>query len=161
MRSSKSFPPYQIIGVLIILLVCIVSLFRGMSSYFSSLGDEKWKQRTTPLHQDVINDICKRLSVPDKPICQNKQVVYAPDFFPIIASVFEHKDITYQIVQSKIQKYQVELEPLIIRKDGSTYFVSMYDLRGDKITSIAFFFDGNYLNNTLIKIDYHYDRFGF
>ncbi len=125
--------------------------------------DDKWKQSTTPLPHDVVKELCATLDSTEDEICtKGNKNVYAPDFFPIIVNVFNKKETTYDDVQIKLGKYQVDLEPLSKRSDGSDYFVSYYDLRGDGVTSIDFFFYGNYQNNRLMRIIFIYgDETGF
>ena len=145
----------------IIMVVWFGTIFPALYTTFSQQSDENWKKKTSPIPKDRLHEICVNLSVLDDPLCQNEKSVYAPDFFSIIAKKFDHSEITYQDVQTKIGKYQSELDDLITSKDGSTYFVAAYDLRGDGATSIAFFFDGTYSVNKLTGIEYHYERSGF
>ncbi|MBV6396869.1 MAG: hypothetical protein HFACDABA_02471 [Anaerolineales bacterium] len=63
--------------------------------------------------------------------------------------------MTYQYVQQKLGKYQIELEPIEYSNNGYTYFVSYYDLRGDGYSKIVFFFYGNYKENRLMRIHFH------
>lgn len=144
--------------------ICVLSMFmyprvRGM---FIS-RDDKWKQKTTPLSPATVKELCVILESTEDELCREEQEnVYAPDFFPVIDEVFNKRNTTYTDVQEKISKYQTELEPLSKRSDGSNYFVSHYDFRGDGVTRVGFFFYGDYQNNRLMKIIFIYgDEFGF
>ena len=160
MKNKQFVSILLAIGILII-IAWLATTFSVLYTTFSQHTDERWKQKTTPLPKDRLVEICASLSILDDPLCQNEKSVYAPDFFPIVSKIFDRRETTYQDVQIKMGKYQAELDDLITRKDGSTYFTTTYDLRGDGVTSISFFFDGTYSENKLMKIEYHYDRFGF
>ncbi len=122
---------------LIIIGWCLPSTMLGTKLYYGFLNRADWRQQTTPLDQLTIEELCKIFSInsSDK-LCNNTRPIYAPDFFDEIKS----NTTTYKDVQAKIGKYQSKLEPLITLGDGSKYFVSEYDLRGDGVTSIIFFF---------------------
>lgn len=162
--NNRSVIVKSFLLIVFIMGICVLSMFiyprvRGM---FIS-RDDGWKQKTTPLSMITVKELCIILESTEDELCREEQEnVYAPDFFPIIDEVFNKRNTTYADVQKKISKYQTELEPLSKRSDGSNYFVSHYDFRGDGVSSILFFFYGDYQNNRLMKIIFIYgDEFGF
>ena len=105
-----------------------------------------WRDKTSPLDQGVIKDICLKFELPtDDTHCQPGAQVYAPDFFGDITRAFQaHNGIysTYD-VQKKIGNYQFKYEPPVTEGDGTTYFVARYDLQGDRVYPIVMFFYGD------------------
>jgi hypothetical protein len=120
------------------------------------LPDDGWKKYTTPLTSETTKSLCEKFSISESELCKNNKEVYAPDFFPIFTKNFQVGSATYQEVQTKLAEYQFALDPVKKGMDGKPYFISRYDLRGDGVTSVAFFFNGDYLTNVLDKIAFDY-----
>jgi hypothetical protein len=103
-----------------------------------------WRAHTSPLSQDVIDDLCLKFKLPtNDPRCQPGARVYAPDFFSVIRATFQPKNgpwATYDEVQLKLGKYQFTYDPPVTTGDGLTYFRAHYDLRGDQVFPITMFF---------------------
>jgi hypothetical protein len=139
---------------LIIIGWCLPSTMLGTKLYDYFLNRDDWRLQTTPLDQLTIAELCKIFSInsTDK-LCNKTKPIYAPDFFDVIKYDLRSDTTTYKDVQAKLGKYQSKLEPLITLGDGSKYFVSEYDLRGDGATSIIFFFheDGSIMK-VIIRI---------
>ena len=107
----------------------------------SHLTKPKMSEVTTPLEPAVVQDLCHKLELSrDGPLCQPEAVVYAPDFFPAVRALFKPGVTTYDDIQGKLGNYQYKREPLITQADGTTYFTSSYDLKGDRVFPIHFFF---------------------
>lgn len=152
-RASIKWAIYGVIvAFLIIIGWCLPSTMLGtkLSDYF--LNRDDWRQQTTPLDQLTIAELCKIFSInsTDK-LCNKTKPIYAPDFFDVIKYDLRSDTTTYKDVQAKLGKYQSKLEPLITLGDGSKYFVSEYDLRGDGVTSIIFFF---HESGSIMKVIY-------
>jgi hypothetical protein len=64
-----------------------------------------WMAKTSPLSSDVVRDLCAAFSLPkDDQRCQPNSVVYGPDFFGEVRTIFAPKDkpwATYGQVQAK------------------------------------------------------------
>lgn len=129
------------VAFLIIMGWCLPSTMLGTELVYRYLNRDEWHQQTTPLDQQTITDLCDNFSIkPTDLLCNNSKPIFAPDFFDVIKYALVSKTTTYEDVQVKLGTYQSKFEPLITLGDGSKYFVSEYDLRGDGITSIIFFF---------------------
>jgi hypothetical protein len=106
-----------------------------------------WREKTSPLSQNVIQDICQKFEIPPNDSrCKPGAIVYAPDFFGDITRDFRAKNgvySTYGDVQKKIGSYQFKYEPPVTENNGLTYFVARYDLRGDRVYPIVMFFYGD------------------
>ena len=100
---------------------------------------DNYKLHTTPLSEDVVNDICSKLEIKDSSEnCKINAVVYGPDLFDEIKTYFKNlpeQDKTYDVVQEKLGVYLDYCEKPY--PDGS--YVCHYDLRGDNIYPILFF----------------------
>jgi hypothetical protein len=103
-----------------------------------------WQEKTKPLDSAVVKDLCSVFSLPaSDPKCKSGSVVYAPDFFGVIRDAFQPDNgnwATYDEVQEKLGKYQYRYEPPVTESTGLTYFVSGYDLQGDRVYPIGMFF---------------------
>lgn len=112
-----------------------------------------WQDETAPLSPDVVLDLCKNFYISHNDLlCNGKEDVFGPDFFPTIKAYFQSDDMTYKDVQRKLENYQSRLEPTIKLGNGDEYFVSWYDFKGDNVTAIVFFFNGD---GSIMKVKYH------
>jgi hypothetical protein len=133
-----------IVIAILAFLGCLIAATACASVYSAYRGATEWREKTTPLSKEVIQDLCSEFSLPpDHDLCRQDAGVYAPDFFPVIRDTFIPEISTYEDIQGKLGKYQSYLEPLTRQANGKEYFVSRYDLKGDDVTSIVFFFHGN------------------
>ena len=134
---------------LLVIVVCVlvpVSLFLllAISTWIGRLKKPKIHEVTSPLEAEVVHDLCQKFDLlKDDSSCQPGAVVYAPDVFPAIIHSFEPGVTTYDDVQEKLGRYLYEREPTTTLADGSTYFVSAYDFRGDRVFTIGFLFGGD------------------
>jgi hypothetical protein len=125
-------------------LVCLPAI-AGVVYGLSDIPDRiNWKAHTSPLSQDVIDDICLKFNLSTNDTrCKAGARVYAPDFFSVIGETFQPKNgpwATYDEVQQKLGKYQFQYDPPVTTGDGLTYFRAHYDLRGDLVFPITMFF---------------------
>ncbi len=135
-------------GVLILVLLMGFICLPGIIGAFIGLSDIpdmlNWKSHTSPLSQDVIDDLCLQFNLSaNDPRCQTGARVYAPDFFSVIRATFQPKNgpwATYEEVQKRLGKYQFLYEPPVTTGNGFTCFVAHYDLRGDQVFPIIMFF---------------------
>jgi hypothetical protein len=105
---------------------------------------------TTPLDPAVVQDMCAKLDLrPGDKRCREGAIVYAPDFFPEIKSVFRSSDeATYDQVQELFGKYQYECEdPVYTKSTDRITFNCYYDLHTDRRYRFSFMFrdDGKLL----------------
>ncbi|MBI9049673.1 MAG: hypothetical protein JEZ00_09655 [Anaerolineaceae bacterium] len=142
-KSKKSIIIMFSIILLLFLLLCAFASFPEV--YKAIRTKLTWKEPTTPLPVEVIEDICSQFELGENDKrCKSDAIVYAPDFFEPIVDHFKMKDgkwSTYDEVQEKLDKYQVRIEPPSRRADGSEYYRVWYDLRGDGIYPIVMRFD--------------------
>ncbi len=142
-----------ILGLMAMCGVCILYSLPGIHTYFH------WRERTSPLPLHVIKDICKKFSIQENDrLCGLNSAVYAPDFYPIIQEYFQAlKDapVTYSQVNEKLAIYRDYCEPKVVQADDAEYFRCFYDLRGDKVYPIAFYFYGD---RTLWKSHYNLEK---
>lgn len=133
---------YSLLAVLL-----LVGILSGMLLYPSILQFSRWRERTSPLEEEVIADICQSFSISeDDPLCKPGATTYGPDFFPAIQKVFhpsEDEWATFDEVEQKIGDYKTHCEPQITQADGTEYFACFYDLRGDGAFPIFAMFDSN------------------
>jgi hypothetical protein len=98
---------------------------------------------TTPLPESVVDEICSNLSIKEtSENCQPNVVVYAPELFDEIKTYFGNlpkQEKTYNVVQEKLGTYLDYCEKPY--PDGS--YVCHYDLQGDYVYPIFFYFDKN------------------
>lgn len=126
------------------LLLCRLIGTTALYGLYEYRDATHWREKTSPLDQSVINDICLKFAIPSDDVrCQPNAQVYAPDFFGVITRDFQQHDTdwaTYEEVQKRIGKYQFAYEPPVTTGDGLTYFVARYDLKGDRVYPIVMFF---------------------
>jgi hypothetical protein len=135
-------------GILILVIAVLFSCLSFIAGAVIGLSDVpdkiNWRAHTSPLSQQVIDDICMKFQLPPNDSrCQPGASVYAPDFFDDIRTTFAPANgswATYDEVQQKLGKYQFTYEPPVTTGDGHTYFVAHYDLRGDQVFPIIMFF---------------------
>lgn len=102
---------------------------------------DNYQLHTTPLPKETVDDLCSKLFINDSSEhCKQGAVVYAPDLFDEIKMYFRSlpdKRKTHKTVEEILGTYLTFCESPY--PDGS--YVCHYDIRGDKIYPIAFFFD--------------------
>ena len=135
-----------VLGVLIfVYLLPIVTKVRAdLKAYETQVASRNdYKLFTTPLPTDVVHDICSKLNLKEtNENCEPDAIVYAPDLFDEITTYFNNlpnQDKTYDAVQAYLGNYLVSCQKTT--SDG--HYACDYDLRGDRIYPIAFFFDEN------------------
>jgi hypothetical protein len=125
-------------------LLCIPITIGAIIGLWDTSDSLNWKAHTSPLSQDVINDLCFKFKIPSNDTrCQSGATVYAPNFFNVIGETFQPTNgpwATYDEVQQKLGKYQFLYEPPVTEGNGLTYFVAHYDLNGDQVFPITMFF---------------------
>lgn len=135
------------IKVLIVYVVGLLSIPACMfllvvaSTVVGHLTRPKVYEVTTPLEEEVVQDLCQKLALAeDDPLCQVGAVVYAPDFFPAVRASFQRGVTTYEDVQEKFGEYQYERQSLVTQADGTAYFMCGYDFNGDRVFPVWFSF---------------------
>lgn len=104
--------------------------------------DMSWRKETTPLPAGTIRDICKLFEQDAKSaLCEEGKTVYADEFYPMIADAFPQGQVTYEEVHAKLGAYEYYKGPLIKQTYSGDYYEVEFDLRGDRITYIRFYFD--------------------
>ncbi len=102
-----------------------------------------YKLHTSPLPSDTVVNLCSGLGITASfPKCRDGGDVYAPEFFGPIKTYFANvrsESKTYEFVQDKLGRYQVRCEEP--NSDGN--YRCFYDLRGDGVYLMAFYFDKN------------------
>jgi hypothetical protein len=126
------------------LFVCLpvgIGAYIGLADIPDQLN---WKAHTSPLDQEIIQDICRKFQLPPGDTrCRPGAKTYAPDFFRLIRQTFAPRNskwATYDEVQQKLGSYQFLYEPPVTTGQGLTYFVAHYDLQGDQVFPITMFF---------------------
>jgi hypothetical protein len=96
---------------------------------------------TSPLPQNVVDDICSALSIRTTSTdCEAGDVVYAPDLFDEIKAYFQYlprQDKTYDLVQKKLGPYLDYCE----NPDTDGNYGCRYDLRGDDVYTVLILFN--------------------
>lgn len=142
--SAKVKVIFIVLGVLLLPFCCLSAATISTSLYSAFREGTEWRSETTPLSEEVVQDLCDKFSLqPSHDLCDQNGVVYAPAFFDAIDATFVPGISTYDEVQEILSNYQTKLEPPVTLADGTNYFVSHYDLKGDNITEVGFFFYGN------------------
>lgn len=147
-----------IVGLIAFVVGCILPLKIAITWLSLPVNESDWRSRTSPLPQEVIEDICSNFDANSSySYCKAEGNAYAPDLFPLIKDTYLSKESsTYEDVQSFLGKYQVDFEPPVTLGSGDVYFVSWYDLRGDGVTAIVFSFNGN---GDIEEVQYHLGNF--
>lgn len=140
-------------GIFAFVIGCVIPVTIALVWWSNPVKENDWQSKTTPLPMEVVLDICSKFDSQSQSIpCQSPGNVYAPDLFPIIEDRLILKETTYEEVEFMLRQYQADFEPPIKLGNGEEYFVSWYDLRGDGITAIVFFFNDD---GSLREILYH------
>jgi hypothetical protein len=128
--------------------IYVLPIFNEINSdnniYATHVADRNnYKLHTTPLSKSVVDDICSKLMIEKtSENCKDGAVVYMPDFYDDIKTYFWNlpsQDRTYHTVQDKLGAYLIECA----KPNPNGHFRCRYDLRGDGVYSIAFYFDEN------------------
>ena len=132
--------------VLIVAFVYIVPVVievnAGLRTYETQVAyRDDYKLHTTPLPKSVVDDLCLKLAIKESSEhCQSNAVVYTPDLFDEIKAYFKNppdQDKTYQFVQEKLGVYLDYCED----PDPDGDYRCSYDLRGDDVYPVFFYFD--------------------
>jgi hypothetical protein len=126
-------------------ILTVMLIIGGCFWYFvwpGYLYEVRWRDRTNPLRSDVIFDLCTSFSLTeDNRLCRPSEVVYGPDFFPIIKNTFlpegSSRIATYEEVEKRLGNYLVKCGSNIRQADGDEYFICEYDLQGDGVFPIT------------------------
>ena len=98
---------------------------------------------TTPLPISVVEELCLNLGTKEPgENCQPNNVVHAPDLFDEIEAHFKNlpdREKTYDVVQAKLGAYLDYCE----KPDPDGDYRCRYDLRGDDVYPVFFYFDKN------------------
>jgi len=124
------------------LLPAVDSIYTSMKVYETRVAiRDNYTLHTTPLSKNVVKDICHKLGIiGSNEKCGPGAVVYAPDFFSEVKTYFNSlsdQDKIYNAVQDKLDNYLISCE--MPDRDGN--YVCVYDLRGDGVYPITFFFN--------------------
>jgi hypothetical protein len=146
--------------LLITTLASIAFLVCSISYLISSLPNNKWKKETTPLPLEAVKTLCENFNLPkNHRLCDGKRDVYAPDFYRVIGDAFrpyEEYEIdsiesaTYEDVEKKIGAYKFKCESVATTGDGFSFFTCLYDLRGDRFSTLMIIF--SYPQNAVFRI---------
>jgi hypothetical protein len=113
--------------------------------------DTSWRKETSPLDVETRINLCKILNLQtDDPLCLPNRDVYADQFFPLIERYFPNKSTTYDSINEKLGKYQIRRESISRDLEGNSYYRVWYDLRGDGVTAIVYYFSEK--DNTAFRI---------
>ncbi len=147
--SKKTNTVLGIALVAFVLLICLYNIFPVVNAIYTKVNVYKtsvayrdnYKLHTTPLPKIVVDDLCLKLAIEDSSeSCNSAALVYAPDFFDEIKTYFNglpDESKTYNAVQSILGTYLIHCGT----PDSKGRYRCQYDLRGDKIYPIAFYFD--------------------
>lgn len=103
-----------------------------------------YKLHTTPLSNDVVDDICSKLAIKSSSENCKSNTVYAPEFFDEIKTYFRNvpdQDKTYLNVDKILGTYLVYCEPPVPDGSYKGYYRCEYDIKGDKVFFIYFQFN--------------------
>lgn len=144
-RNSKTL---SIIVIVLIFLCCgswmVVRWVNGSKI-------PPWYSLTSPLEQNVVDDLCKKLTLNCKEqrnLCSGEKDVYADQFLYALRRTFP-KDSTYDNIQEQLAGYQKKVNRL------DNYTTVYYDFKGDDVILMEFYFVDNRLYN--IFSDQNYD----
>jgi hypothetical protein len=149
MNALKRIAVLLLVVALLLVGLCVVSFVPLRKEVGAALRANEtqvaqrhdYKLHTTPLPADTVLDLCSALGITASfPKCRGGIDVYAPEFFAPIKTYFTNvgsEKKTYEFVQEKLGRYQVRCEEP--SSDGN--YRCFYDLRGDGIYLLAFYFD--------------------
>lgn len=144
-----------VVGGLTALAACIYILYivglfvltLGALAYDTYDELAHWREKTSPLAVEVVEDMCEKFALPEEdPRCQPGAVVYAPEFFRTIGKTFQPENrawATFEQVEEKLGAYNYEKEPVTTLGDGTQYFRCWYDLNGDRLYPIVIDFNAD------------------
>jgi hypothetical protein len=141
----------RLIMIGIMILVCGVLLYFTVPDvaelvslvyrYDASAAERNdYTKITTPLPQDVTDDICTKFKLdPIDERCLPESVVYGPDFFEDIKEYFRKlpdQEATLQTAEDRLGTYLVACE----NPNDEGHYRCQYDLRGDGLYPISIYF---------------------
>lgn len=134
---QKKYRPLMLLfPVMLVLTACVLPIS------IARIRKGDLSQYTTPLDSEVIDDICEKFELSGDRRCRPGQVVYAPDFFPVILASFERGMSTREDVRNKLGRYEYNCDkPIYVPSLDSTYYWCSYDLNGDKVFPIGIRYD--------------------
>jgi hypothetical protein len=123
-------------------LPVVIKVRSDLKAYETSVAyRNNYKLHTTPLSDNVVEDICSKLDIKEtSENCQPGAVVYAPELFDEIKTDFRNlskQDKTYEFVQDKLGAYLDYCE----KPHPNGHYRCNYDLRGDYVYPVWFLFD--------------------
>jgi hypothetical protein len=130
------------IAMVAYILPIIAKINTGLNAYQTQVANRNdYQLHTSPLPKSVTDDLCLKVIV-DAPseYCQPNAVVYAPELFEVIKAYFRNlptKERTYANVQDRLGAYLDYCE----QPNAKGQYRCRYDLRGDDVYPIFFYFD--------------------
>ncbi|MEK6220828.1 MAG: hypothetical protein N2D54_01095, partial [Chloroflexota bacterium] len=122
----------------------VIGLFVGMLFWFKNAADrpiddqEIWEFYTLPLNTETQSDLCEKYSLGmDEAPCDPNMIVYAPEFYQVIKESIVPDVTTYNKFSEKLAAYEVACN------ETSAYLICVYDLSGDRKSSLIVNFDGD------------------
>ena len=151
MRLSKK--AVSLLGITLVVFVLLLFVYvlpivtrvnADLKAYETRVAyRDDYKLHTTPLATSTVEDVCLRFGIKESSEhCQSNAVVYAPDFFDEIKDYFRNlpdHDKTYDVVQDKLGAYLDYCE----KPNPDGHYRCRYDLRGDDVYPVFFYFDKN------------------
>lgn len=147
--SKKTNVVLGIALVVFVFLICLYNIFPVANTVYTRVivyktsvaYRDNYKLHTTPLPKNVVDDLCLKLFIKDSSeSCNPDAIVYAPDLFDEVKAYFNglsDESKTYEAVQSILGTFLIHCGT----PDLKGRYRCQYDLRGDKIYPIAFYFD--------------------
>lgn len=136
---------YFLIIVLIVILAIGGLVVMGFSQMLDAFNDktEDYKRNTTPLSEDVKQDICEKLNISEMDWrCQVGNPVYAAEFSPEVGSFLKSiqgEKTAFEQVQNMLGMYRYTGQV-----DEYQYpIVYSYDLRGDGVCRMSVWFNAD------------------
>jgi hypothetical protein len=135
----------------ILIVVCaIVATPLLIRAYFILKGpDDSWKQRTTALPSETVKLLCQEFKLSAASLCSGTQAVYGPDFYNAIRNTFRPYEeygilgsaaASYDEVEQKLGVFRYACDAVVHATNAPAYFLCYYDLRGDRVFTIAIMF---------------------
>jgi len=139
MPESKA--KFVLSPILIVVLLCVGLVLAVILLNIFAPEDTSWRKDTTPLSYDSIRNLCQKLSLPhEHELCDPDKIVYADEFYPIITRKFPVGKGTFEEVDKALGEYAWRREQTYTNDKGRRYYVIWYDFKGDRVTSIVYFF---------------------
>jgi hypothetical protein len=124
-----------ILFVATVLTIMIVPILFAYGIVGGILRRDSWKERTTPLPEKTVKDLCEYFVLDDKySLCDGSRDVYGPDFDDVIREkLLPETDtpIFYDDVERMLGEFRTNCEPVAKAPEGWSYFRCSYDLRQD------------------------------